>query len=285
MKKNILLLTILIATTLVTTTFVTTRVVATDLTTNNTKLNIFEGQETKYLVIKPEVYNAFNNAFSAIDPASTIHLEAHRILSNIKESYYEHSTTVDETSGIYNTDCSGLAAYILRYALNSHYLPIDAAKITGQTRPLASDFCQFFRSLSNEYDTITNISGWMRVKYLRNIKPGDIIAWDYVDEANENTGHVVIVDTITEKFTTSVTINSTSYWEYKVRVIDASSGTHYQDTRELTTNVTGQGIGAGYMYFGVNSTGEIKYYKWSSRSGTPHFEIFGIGRAIPIQVN
>lgn len=243
-----------------------------------------EGDTTKYLVIKPEEYNCFTTDFTAMDPAAAINLETKRILANLKESYYEHSTTIDETNGIYNADCSGLAAYILRYALNNHYLPIDAAKIIGQTRPLAADFCTFFRNCPNISDPNLNPTGWMVVNYLRNVRPGDIIAWDYVDETNENTGHVVIVDTITTKFTTSVTINNTKYWEYKLRVIDASSGTHYQDTRDLTTNITGEGIGAGYMYFGVNSAGRIAYYKWSSRSGTPHFEIFGIGRAIPFPV-
>jgi hypothetical protein len=242
---------------------------------------IKEGEETKYLVLRPNFNEYFTADFAKQDPAKIIHLETHRILSNIVESYYEHTTTIDEANGFYSTDCSGLAAYILRYNLPSHYDVINDAKITGQTRPLASDFCTFFRNCPNISDPTKNPLGWMTIKYLRNVKQGDIIAWDYVQD-KKNTGHVVIVDTIVTKFSSSVTIDGNKYWEYKVRIIDASSGTHYQDTRDLDKNVTGQGIGAGCMYFGVNIDGEVKYYKWSSRSGTPNFEIFGIGRAIPM---
>lgn len=241
-----------------------------------------EGIETKYEVIRPEIFNLFTPEFALLNPSQVIFLEAQRIMANLKSSLYEHTTTVDEANGIYNLDCSGLVGYVLRYALNTHYTPIDAAKIAGTTRPLATDFYTFFNNCLTTSDTTLNPTGWMKVQYLRNALPGDIIVWDYKDDTQENTGHVVILVNLVEKFTESVTINNVKYWEYKVRIIDSSSGTHYQDTRNLPTNLTGQGVGCGDMYFGVNSAGEIKYSKWSSRTSTPAFENFAIGRAIQL---
>ncbi|KKP23014.1 MAG: hypothetical protein SZ59_C0004G0089 [candidate division TM6 bacterium GW2011_GWF2_28_16] len=241
-----------------------------------------EGNETKYEVIRPEIFNLFTPEFALLYPSQVIFLEAQRIMANLKSSLYEHTTTIDEYNGIYNTDCSGLVGYVLKYALNTHYLPIDAAKIVGTTRPLATDFYNFFNNCLTTSDTTLNPTGWMKIQYLRNALPGDIIVWDYKDDTKENTGHVVILVNLVEKFTESVTINNIKYWEYKVRIIDSSSSTHYQDTRNLPTNLTGQGVGCGDMYFGVNSAGEIKYSKWSSRTSTPAFENFAIGRAIQL---
>ncbi len=246
-----------------------------------TQITTKEGIETKYEVIRPELFNIFKTDFLTLYPAQVISLEANRILANLKQSYYEHTTTVDEYNGICNLDCSGLVAYILRYSLNDHYEKINEAKTVGQARPLATDFYSFFNSSPNISDPEQNPTGWMIVNYLRNIKPGDIISWDYKDDTLDNTGHVIIVQTITTKFKTSVTIDEKQYWEYKIKVIDSSSGTHYQDSRDLPKNLTGEGVGSGNMYFGVNSEGKIQYYKWSSRRNTPRFENFAIGRAIP----
>ncbi len=239
-----------------------------------------EGFITKYEVIRPDFYNIFATDYALTNPSHIVNLEASRILLNLKESYYEHTTTVDEINGIYKLDCSSFVGYILRYALNAHYLPINAAKIMGVTRPLAADFYTFF----NSCPTTENPYGWMKISYLRNALPGDIIAWKYADETKDNTGHVVIISGITTKFTESVTVNNIKYWEYKVRVIDSSSGTHYQDSRDLASNVTHEGVGVGDMYFGVNQAGEIKYWKWNSRSDTPQFDYIAIGRATPIQL-
>jgi len=247
---------------------------------NNKTISQEEGLATKYEVIRPDFYNIFATDYALTNPAHNILLEATRILSNLKESYYEHTTTVDETNGIYKLDCSGLVGYILRYALNAHFIPIDTAKIIGQTRPLATDFYTFF----NICPTIANPYGWMKISYLRNALPGDIIAWKYVDETKDNTGHIVVISGITAKFTEAITINNLKYWEYKVRVIDSSKSAHFQDSRDLTTNLTHEGIGVGDMYFGVNQVGEIKYWKWNSRSDTPQFDYIAIGRAIPIQL-
>src|SRR6185295_19651719 len=53
---------------------------------------------------------------AAPNPGEAIRSEAQRILNNMKASAYSHKTKVDEASGIYEVDCSGLAVQILKKA-------------------------------------------------------------------------------------------------------------------------------------------------------------------------
>lgn len=242
-------------------------------------------QMSAYYVYKPSEYYIFTPESTNEFPDAVFLGEADRILLNLQSSAYEHSTTVTETTGDYQVDCSGLISYMLRYTLNNHYNIIDDAKIEGSSRPLATDFCTFFDSCPTTSDLSINQLGCMKIPYLKDAKPGDVIAFKYPEE-EVNTGHTVII--YVWPYNTGVTTDSAGnapgsvYLEYEVTVMDASSGTHGQDTRDNTQYPATEGVGTGNMYFGVDSAGEIKYHKWSSQGGTAQFEdCYKIGRAIP----
>src|SRR5205823_2981689 len=54
-------------------------------------------------------------ALLAAEPVSSpARNEARRILANVQSTHYSHRTTVDEATGRYELDCSGLATLILK---------------------------------------------------------------------------------------------------------------------------------------------------------------------------
>jgi hypothetical protein len=238
-----------------------------------------------YYVYKPSEYYIFTPDSTDEFPAAVFLGEADRILLNLQSSLYEHSTTVTETTGEYKVDCSGLTSYILRYTLNNHYNIVDDAKTVGASRPLAADFCHFFDDSPTTSDLTLNEIGFIKIPYLKDAKPGDILAIEYPD-GEDNTGHTVIIHVW--PYNTGDMTDSTGeapgsvYLEYEVMVLDASSGTHGQDTRNNTPYYpASEGIGTGNMYFGVNAAGEIKYHKWSSQAGSANFDdCYTIGRLI-----
>ncbi|MFH1620650.1 MAG: DUF333 domain-containing protein [Patescibacteria group bacterium] len=199
----------------------------------------------------------------------------HDILSSIKKTSYAHHKEVtegmDEDTGNYSTDCSGLAGYVVHKALSSeHYQQIDNDRQhhDNADRPLASDFYRFFKKQSTTVES--NNQCWIKVEKLAEAQPGDIIVSKYNHGkqclSEGSTGHVMFIDSDPLKYTVEGT---DQYWVY---VIDSANDGHADDTRDSGDYKSYDckhedkpcGIGRGKIWFGVNENDEPIYYRWDS---------------------
>lgn len=186
------------------------------------------------------------------------------VLSNIRQTRYEHKAFIDEAHGIYYVDCSSLVSFLLqKFSLQSYQaLSIDK----GHTRPRAHNFYDFFASLQEGVVT----DGWQSVKTIDALERFDIIAWKYdVALGKKDTGHVVIVYDKPIKEVDG---------RYKIRVLDASKGIHANDTRAQQAQ---GGIGMGEMWFNVDEEGKPSGLYWSHKSVTMSRHKISMGRVLP----
>jgi hypothetical protein len=178
--------------------------------------------------------------------ASLLLAEAMRELTSMKSSTYQHTTSVDEATGVYDYDCSGFLGYALDHSVPSAIASIRAA---SSSRPLAKDFEDYFASISSG-----SKGGWTQVAHVPDLGPGDVIAWlEPAGTATTNTGHVMIVRA-------APTASSTK-GEWLVLVIDsANSGHGPLDTRVATG---ASGLGSGTVGLFVDASGAPIAFRWS----------------------
>ncbi|MGV3618109.1 MAG: hypothetical protein ACO1SV_22515 [Fimbriimonas sp.] len=117
------------------------------------------------------------------------------------------------------------------------------------------------------YDAIeADKNGFAKVDEFEDVRPGDFLMAKYLDE-NANTGHAMIVRNAAVVDTDETTGVST----WSVQVIDCSSSTHSNDTREFTqtdgSTLVTKGAGRGTMRV-LTKEGDIVGYSWSFRSGS-----------------
>jgi len=115
--------------------------------------------------------------------------EAHRILANLKVGKYAHVTRVDEATGLYEVDCSGLACIVLERAAPRHFQSLQSA--TGMKRLTARSFQTAFLKFPA---TPEGRAGWRQITRPIDVQPGDVVAWHAANPKPGSTGHVVIVD-------------------------------------------------------------------------------------------
>lgn len=189
--------------------------------------------------------------------------EARRILADAKTSEYSHKTKVDEETGSYAFDCSGLALLILKQVAPEQLALVRAQ---GRNRPRAVEFHQAFTAASPDEK---QAKGWQRIDKLLEARPGDIIAWRKEEIIpGDSTGHVMLIDQppVEEK-----------NGRIRVVVIDSTSSLHADDSRGKGES----GIGRGTMWFSVDATGKPTGYRWRARNGALHEAPIAIGRAVP----
>lgn len=188
-------------------------------------------------------------------------MAARQILSNAKESHYQHTTHVDEDAAVYDVDCSGLLCYILKKIAPEHYSVIAISKI--HSRPLA---LQFYETFSGPDDHAARY--WQSIHSLKDAKPGDILVWRKAEQIpGKDTGHVMIIDQPPVPDGEGV---------YRVRVIDSTESPHADDTRKDGAT----GVGRGTMWFLVDADGHPTGYHWRLRTSKAREIEIAIGRAI-----
>ena len=198
-------------------------------------------------------------------PVSPVAVEARRIMANLKETKYQFTIVADESRGLYQMDCSGLAGYILkRVAPEAH---AAAARADRAARPRAFAFYETFARAPAE--PVSETQTWMRIARLADARAGDMIAWRKpVLKAGETTGHIVIVDSHPVKARDG---------RWRVRIIDATTRGHDRDTRKEVQT----GVGCGTMWFTVDEEGRpngtMSRYSSPPRTNQP----IAIGRVVP----
>jgi hypothetical protein len=192
-----------------------------------------------------------------------IHDETRRILANLQDTMYRHTTEIDEAKGIFRCDCSGLGIYILNrtVATEDRQGPLG----DGKLRPRAMHFYEAFA----QADAAPRGNGrWQRIERLVDARPGDIVAWRRDKILPGNSGHVVMVDEapVVEE-------------DGLVRVVMIDSTTRHlvNDTRRKGES----GVGRGTMWFRVDDEGRPVAYVRGPRTAEPVAVRISIGRARP----
>lgn len=166
-----------------------------------------------------------------------------RVQRGLRQTRYQHATSVRERDGVFLWDCSGMAAWVLHRSA-----PIAMATI-GRPRPVARDFARVIERAP----TTRARGGWQRVENIADARPGDVFAWRRPRGfPSRNTGHVGFV--VDRPLPVPGLPGA-----YAVRVADATSWGHQDDTRQ--DDGVG-GFGMGTLVFLTDGQGHGTHYGW-----------------------
>jgi cell wall-associated NlpC family hydrolase len=187
-----------------------------------------------------------------------------RISETLNSSKYNHATIVDERSGRYEFDCSGLVTWVLRRAAPGAH----ASMLARSKRPLARDY---YYELSRAPLAERTPRGVRRVARVADAEPGDIVAWLKPSIVQSpNTGHVAF---LLERPRSAPGIPN----GYLVRIADASQYQHDDDDR-YGSGRTGFGTGT-ILLLADEVTGAPTAYGWFGlRSGFALYTDIALGR-------
>lgn len=166
------------------------------------------------------------------------------IRTSLVESMYQHSTSVRADDGVYNWDCSGMTAWILRRSAPA------ALRQLRSSRPVARDFVTAIERAPSDRAR----GGWQRIARIEDVMPGDVFAWRRPKGLpSKNTGHVgVVVDR------PLAVPGLPGGWA--VRIADSTSSYHQGDSRSDDPD---GGFGIGTLTFLVDDDGRGTSYGWA----------------------
>lgn len=196
--------------------------------------------------------------------ANPVMRELGQIGATMTESRYSHVTRVSIKDGIYEFDCSSMVSWVLRRAT-----PVASQSFRAglSQRPLARDFQRHIARLPENKARF----GWQRISRVEDARAGDVVAWVKPDIIRSPyTGHVAFIVLAPVPAPNS---NST----YLVRVADASSLLHDDDTRQ--GGRTGFGLGTIVLEVDPVSRAPIAY-GWVGLKWRTFNTAIAIGRAL-----
>ncbi len=160
--------------------------------------------------------------------------QVEKLLAQTTETTYQHTTKIDEDVGSVHCDCSGLIGYMLRREYPEAYLCLRGEQSPWRKRPLAVTYYETLRSAPTPASA-SPTSQWTQIQRLKDVLPGDVIAWrkPMIDRGS-TTGHVLMV-----AGRPKVTGNGT----IRVRIIDS------------TRSSKRRGLGSGIKTFTIDSNG------------------------------
>ncbi|MCC8244017.1 hypothetical protein [Saccharothrix luteola] len=136
---------------------------------------------------------------------------------------------------------------------------------------VASPFARDYRAAFAERE----IPHFERVTRVADLRPGDLIAVDYRNDQDTNTGHVVMVRSVKGVYTAPTrALNFPGETQYAVEVVDCTSEPHgvygvgnyfrFPDNRIFNATAATDGAGYGHMmFYASDATGEFSRYRWS----------------------
>lgn len=207
------------------------------------------------------LFFSLGTVFAQEAPSDQIAEKLKDLISNLAETDYRHSIEIEEEAGVVKTDCSGLAVYLLQATSPEHY---DLIELSDNPRARAKDFYRFFSSLDEDQSGSAGNDEegsklWDSVNHMEEIKPGDIIVYEFKDElkkAKGSTGHVMIAMSEAVK---------TESGDYAVRIADSTRKPHADDTRSEREEQ--DGLGMGVMWFVSDEQGRPVGYRWAKPDG------------------
>lgn len=212
-------------------------------------------------------------------PGEPKHLAAARDLLahlDLKNTNYEHGAGNVTFSGTResHTDCSGFVDALLRHCYS--YDESAFKQWFGSRRPTAARY----------HDAIEAETGFTRVRYVRDLRPGDLLAVKYLMN-KENTGHVMLASGLPRRMEAKKPfVDGTEQWE--VAVIDSSQSGHgTQDTRHKKGHdgKDHDGLGEGRLRLYTEREGGVVGFTWSTLNASafkePKDEHLVMGRLKP----
>jgi hypothetical protein len=182
-------------------------------------------------------------------------------------SYYTHDTYMNETTGTRRTDCSGLVGYALRRVLKSAY---DLVPHPTSFKPLAKDYYNYFAGRPSTASTTTNVR-WRRIKSVKDLKAGDVIAW-LSPQVSENTGHVMVVRDTPKA-------GRAGRNEWLIPIVDSTSTPHAFNGAYDSRAPGRDGVGRGTIGLKFDAAGApVAYYWTGGQSPTPVYTKISLGR-------
>jgi hypothetical protein len=195
---------------------------------------------TKHAAISPSAAAPL----TAAAPSGSLIGEIDRELAAMRVTRYQHTTRVDEASGTFMYDCSGLLDYALGRAL-----PADAGVLptTTSTRPLAGDIERYLRQ-----GLTGPIDGWHALARVDELRPGDVVAWLATEDSKTgDTGHVMVVLAMP-------VANPARPNEWLVQVADSTLNPHARDSRKPGDT----GLGTGTIGLATDGNGAPVAFYW-----------------------
>ncbi|MFE2754115.1 hypothetical protein ACFXGA_19175 [Actinosynnema sp. NPDC059335] len=136
---------------------------------------------------------------------------------------------------------------------------------------VASPFARDYRAAFAERE----IPHFERVTRVADLRPGDLIAIDYRNDQDTNTGHVVMVRSVKGVYTAPGSgLNFPGETQYAVEVVDCTAVPHgvygvgnyfrFPDNRIFNATASTDGAGYGHMmFYASDATGAFSRYRWS----------------------
>jgi hypothetical protein len=194
--------------------------------------------------------------------------EADREFSTMTATRYQHRNREDVAAGTYFYDCVGFVTYALGRAAPAARSTIMHAIRRGFV-PSPARYVRLFDELDGTQ------TGWTPVRLVRDLHPGDIVAWTYEHPASSN-GHAFVVASPPQPDGRRSAL---------VRVWDSTATPHGpHDTRRTDPkNLPGpngkpSGLGSGTVRIDTNIDGTLATVHWSPTSSAVPAARFGIGR-------
>jgi hypothetical protein len=161
----------------------------------------------------------------------------------VKATKYEHRLRVDPRKGVYNWDCSIMAAWVLERTAPEAHRALGA-------KPLARDFYRIIDKAPADRPR----RGWQRVVDVALVAPGDVFAWlkPPMFKQRANTGHVGFAVGKPWRHPRHAGV-------WLLRIADATRELHGSDSRP--TGGEG-GFGTATIAFLVDSSGSPVAYGW-----------------------
>jgi hypothetical protein len=166
-----------------------------------------------------------------------------RVQRTLKTTKYSHRRVIKRAEGYYQWDCSSMVTWILSRAAPT------ARETLDRDRPVAVTYVRAIKAAP----TRRARDGWRRLRHIEDVRPGDIFAWKRPpDFPSRNTGHVGFV------LAPPVPVPGAP-GAYKIRIADASSYLHEDDTRDPDGE---GGFGIGTIAFMTDDEGRGTAYGW-----------------------
>jgi hypothetical protein len=167
-----------------------------------------------------------------------------QIDTTLTQTKYQHRTQVKRRDGVYLWDCSGMMNWMLKRVAPR------AREALDRDRPVARTYHRVIKKAPTHRPR----NGWKQLDDIRSVRPGDVFAWLRPPDwpKGGNTGHVGIV---VEAPHAVEEIEDA----WAVRVVDASSYTHENDTRDPEGE---GGWGMGTILFVTDDSGAPVAYGW-----------------------
>lgn len=170
---------------------------------------------------------------------------------SLTSTKYQHRLAVDPRKGIYDWDCSIMAAWILARTAPA------ARSAIGVAKPLARDF---YRTIERARPDRPD-RGWQRLNDVAALAPGDVFAWlkPRIFKQRANTGHVGFVVGKPWRHPKFDAV-------WLVRIADATTELHGDDSRSPGGE---GGFGTATIAFLVDASGAPRAYGWYGEAQPP----------------